>query len=160
MKLSTTTATTIAGIAAGLAAILQTVSDTIQAGKPLNWLQIVLGIGIMVLGVYAKGIEKAPPAAAVMLQGFGTTVALMLALMCLQACASTKTELTSATFANGHRYPLCLEVTQQTPFGVELLAGFCANVQKQIDEKAAQYRATYPRATITELRGPERFTLQ
>lgn len=156
MKASQTTiATTVAGILAGLSIIAEQVRQMVNEGTPINWLSVVLAASIMVLGVFSKGIGNgAPPVPPAGL------VLLFLLVPMLSSCASTKTSIVSATFSNGDKFPLCLEVTEQTPFGVKLLAGFCATVQQDIDAKAAEYRAVYPRARITELKGPERVTLQ
>ncbi len=80
--------------------------------------------------------------------------AILIALPLL-SCASTQTQLVSGTLSNGDQFPLCLEVTQKTPFKVTLIAAFCANVQQEIDAKAAEYRKIYPNAAITEYMGKE-----
>lgn len=81
--------------------------------------------------------------------------AIILIALPLLSCASTQMQLVSATLSNGDQFPLCLEVTQKTPFKVALLAVFCANVQQEIDTKVSEYKKIYPNATITEYMGKE-----
>lgn len=140
--------TTVAGLIAAVIIALQTVMETLQHGTAINWYQIGIAFAIAALGILAKDINPSTPA-----------IALLFCLPFLKGCASTKTSLVSATLSNGHTYPLVLEVTENTPFGVKLLAEFGATVQETINTKAAEYRKLYPKATITELMGTEKRTL-
>lgn len=81
------------------------------------------------------------------------TLATLILFFSINGCASTQMELTAGTLSNGHKYPLCIEVTQKVPLGgVTLLAAFCANAQTEVDAKAAEYRALYPNATIAAVK--------
>lgn len=46
--------TTLAGILTGLIPVLQSTSQSLVTGEPMNWFQLLLGVGIMSLGVLAR----------------------------------------------------------------------------------------------------------
>ena len=142
--------TTLAGILIAGEAVIQAIVTDLTSGATIPWkaliIQFVIGVGL----VFAKDFNVSSVTTA------ASTVLLFITLPILTSCASTKTAIVSGTLSNGDKFPLCLEVTQQSPTGgVTLLAAFCAAVQTQIDTKAAEYRTLYPNATITELMGPE-----
>jgi hypothetical protein len=134
--------TTLAGIITGSIVILQTIASTLQSGGSINWYQIAIGFAIMALGVVSKDFNT-------------TAIALIFTMPLLNSCASPQIGIVSATLSNGDQFPLCMEVSEKTLIGVNLLAVFCANAQQEINAKAAEYRKIYPYATITEHMGKE-----
>jgi hypothetical protein len=65
----------------------------------------------------------------------------------LAGCGAS-TQMTSATFATGDQFPLCVVVKQSTPFGVKLVAGFCATVESDLQAKAVELQKLYPAARV------------
>jgi len=138
--------TTVLGIIAGTLTILQTTLAAYQAGTPVQWLQVALGIVFMALGLVMKDFNVTgvgPMATSA--TNIKKTLTVSLFALLLGGCAST--QLVAATASNGDQFPYCLEVTfKLNPLQANTL--FCAGLSEVQTEQAKQ-AALHPENTYS-----------
>lgn len=137
--------TTLLGALVGTLQILQATVAAYQAGTPVDWLKVSLGIAWMIFGLVMKDFDVTGVGSSA--TRIARTTLVSLGVFMLVGCGATVSN-PQATTTDGKRWQFCVEVTQPI-FSLAWDEVACSPSDSVIAAKELQYKAMYPAATVT-----------